>query len=186
MTDLVNRTLTISASGVNSCSSAKLHWQMAGGRQQLTHPDDRECKSLDEWSKRAQIRPEQLGQHVDSLVYEVDCRTTRSCLRVHCIVGQDKVGYVSDICKSAKVEIDSRDYTHGPQLRYCHLVVVERVARHQYLYILYCQLGCRCPDMRHTWGIDTADLEIPQILTISPNHIILLFGWDHPRLSLNR
>lgn len=94
ITDLANRTLTISASGESSwgkVSRNSIH------RPNLTHPDHGESQSLDERTQRAEVGSEQMRQHVDSLVYEIDSSTSRSGLRVHRVVRVHKVGHVGDV-----------------------------------------------------------------------------------------
>ena len=64
-----------------------------------TYPDTRKGESLDVGSKRAEVRSKKSGKHVDSLVDEVDGRSSRSSLFVHGIRRKDEVRDVGNVCK---------------------------------------------------------------------------------------
>lgn len=66
-------------------------------REKRTYPDTREGESLDVRSQGAEVCSKKSGKHVDSLVDEVDGRSSRSSLLVHRIRGKNEVRDVGDI-----------------------------------------------------------------------------------------
>lgn len=74
----------------------------APSRNRTTHPDDAEREALDIRPERAQVGAEQVRQHVDALVDEVDGRAARRSLGVHGVVRVHKVRDVGDVCAGAR------------------------------------------------------------------------------------
>lgn len=103
ITDLVNRTLTMSPSSVSSCERGGSQFGAWENGREATYPEDREGETLNERSQRAKVGSEKMRQHVDTLVDEVDGRSTRSGFGVHGVVGVHKVRDVGDVCSTVSV-----------------------------------------------------------------------------------
>ena len=65
-----------------------------------TYPNNRERESFHVRTQGTKVGPEEGGQHVDPLVYQVHCRPTSRGLAVHGSVRMDKMRHIRDIYPS--------------------------------------------------------------------------------------
>jgi hypothetical protein len=69
-----------------------------GRRNVKTHPNHRKRQPLDIRPQRTKVGAEEVRQHIDTLVDEVDGCSARSGFGVHGVVGVDEVRDVGDVC----------------------------------------------------------------------------------------
>lgn len=97
MTDLVNRTFTMSADGVSSYINMVREFRLDQKRGS-TNPDAGERQAFHVRPQGAQVCAKQTGQHIDPLVHKVHCRPPGRRFVVHWGIGMDKVGHVGNVC----------------------------------------------------------------------------------------